>query len=68
VIGALLSTMGFDKNLPPTADQSASAVKAMYIGFLWIPIGSQLLALVLMRWYTLRREDLEPAAVEAARA
>jgi GPH family glycoside/pentoside/hexuronide:cation symporter len=68
VIGALLSTMGFDKNLPPTADQSASAVTAMYIGFLWIPIGSQLLALVLMRWYTLRREDLEPAAVEAARA
>jgi GPH family glycoside/pentoside/hexuronide:cation symporter len=68
VIGALLSSMGFDKNLAPTADQSPSAVTAMYIGFLWIPIASQLGALLLMRWYTLKREDLEPAALEGARA
>jgi Na+/melibiose symporter-like transporter len=56
VIGALLSGMGFDRGLPPAADQSASAVTAMYLGFLWIPIGAQLIALVLMQFYRLNRE------------
>ncbi len=57
VVGTLLSTMGFDKTLPPTADQSASAELAMWIGFFWIPIASQVGALVLMRFYRLSEGD-----------
>ncbi|TDJ47207.1 MAG: hypothetical protein E2O52_03430 [Gammaproteobacteria bacterium] len=48
IIGVLLSSMGFDKTLAPTADQSASAVRAMYLGFIWIPVGCQLTAVVLL--------------------
>jgi GPH family glycoside/pentoside/hexuronide:cation symporter len=61
VIGALLSGMGFDKDLPPAADQTASAVRAMWIGFLWIPIASQFAALVLMWFYRLREADFRTA-------
>jgi Na+/melibiose symporter-like transporter len=61
VIGALLSGMGFDKNLPTTADQAPSAVTAMWIGFLWIPVASQLGALVLMQFYGLREADFAPS-------
>lgn len=57
VVGALLSAMGFDKGLAPTADQPASAVQAMWVGFLWIPVGAQLAALGLMRFYRLGAED-----------
>jgi len=63
VVGALLSGMGFDRNLPPTANQSASAVQAMWIGFLWIPIASQLGALLLMQFYRLRESDFRASAV-----
>lgn len=59
VIGALLSSMGFDKNLPPTAEQSASAVQAMYLGFIWIPVICQLAAAALLRFYHLEQRDLE---------
>lgn len=59
VIGALLSAMGFDKSLAPTADQSASAVQAMVIGFVWIPLGCQLVAMGLLYGYRLERRDLE---------
>ena len=58
IIGALLSGMGFDKNLPPAADQSAGAGQAMLIGFVWIPVGTQLLAMLLLYWYRLDKEDL----------
>lgn len=58
IIGALLSGMGFDKNLPPSADQSAGADQAMLIGFVWIPVGTQLLAMLLLYWYRLDKEDL----------
>ena len=58
IIGALLSGMGFDKNLPPSADQSAGAGQAMLIGFVWIPVGTQLLAMLLLYWYRLDKEDL----------
>lgn len=61
IIGALLSAMGFDKNLDPAADQSEGARQAMIIGFVWIPAATQLLAMGLLRWYRLTREDLEPA-------
>lgn len=57
VVGALLAAMGFDKSLAPTADQASSAVQAMWVGFLWIPIASQVAALGLMRFYRLRAED-----------
>jgi GPH family glycoside/pentoside/hexuronide:cation symporter len=65
IIGALLSSMGFDKDLAPQADQSASAVEAMWIGFLWIPIASQLASLVLMSFYRLRASDFAPARAAA---
>jgi GPH family glycoside/pentoside/hexuronide:cation symporter len=58
VIGALLSAMGFDKDLPPGADQPPGAVQAMVLGFVWIPFAAQLIAMVLLRWYRLGREDL----------
>jgi GPH family glycoside/pentoside/hexuronide:cation symporter len=60
IIGALLSAMGFDKSLPPTAPQSASAVQAMYLGFVWIPVCCQLGAAALLRFYTLDEMDLRP--------
>lgn len=63
LIGALLSAMGFDKSLPPGADQSAGAGQAMLIGFVWIPVGTQLLAMLLLRWYRLEQRDLVVAAV-----
>jgi Na+/melibiose symporter-like transporter len=65
VIGALLSGMGFDRSLAPTADQSASAVRAMWIGFLWIPVASQFGALLLMQFYRLREGDFRPAATRS---
>lgn len=58
VIGALLSGMGFDKELAPAADQSAGAQQAMQIGFIWIPVGTQLLAMLLLYWYRLQQRDL----------
>jgi len=51
IIGALLSAMGFDKNLPSSADQSESAVRAMYVGFIWIPAVCQLTAAALLNFY-----------------
>jgi GPH family glycoside/pentoside/hexuronide:cation symporter len=62
IVGALLSAMGFDKDLPPTAEQSAGAKQAMVLGFVWIPLVCQVIAMVLLRWYRLRREDLADAA------
>ncbi len=61
VIGALLSSMGFDKHLPTDAPQADSAVLAMYIGFIWIPVLCQLLAASLLYWYRLSSRDLQPA-------
>jgi len=59
VIGALLSGMGFDKDLDPMQDQTPSAVRAMYIGFIWIPVACQLVAAALLRFYGLKKSDLE---------
>jgi Na+/melibiose symporter-like transporter len=59
IIGALLSAMGFDKNLGPTADQSESAVRAMYIGLIWIPVLTKLAAVGFLRFYKLKKSDLE---------
>ena len=53
LIGALFSSMGFDKTLPPEADQGAGAVRAMYLGFIWIPLVCQLGAAALLRFYRL---------------
>lgn len=59
VIGTLLTAMGFDKSLGPTADQPASAVQAMYIGFIWIPVGAHLIAASLLYFYKLDAADLD---------
>lgn len=64
VIGALLSGMGFDKDLDPMEDQTPSAVRAMYIGFIWIPIACQLAAAGLLRFYRLKKSDLEGRSEE----
>ena len=66
VIGALLSGMGFDKNLAPSADQSTGARQAMLIGFVWIPVGTQLLAMLLLSWYRLEKRDLIPSGTPHA--
>ncbi len=60
LVGALLSAMGFDKGLDPAADQPPGAQQAMVIGFVWIPVATQVLAMVLLRWYRLGREDFHP--------
>jgi len=58
IVGALLSSMGFDKELDPSADQSPGAQQAMVIGFVWIPVVTQLAAMFLLRWYRLGQDDL----------
>jgi GPH family glycoside/pentoside/hexuronide:cation symporter len=62
IVGALLSFMGFDKDLAATDDQSASAVQAVYIGYIWIPIACQIAVLVLLQFYKLTERDLAPEA------
>jgi GPH family glycoside/pentoside/hexuronide:cation symporter len=62
IVGFLLSTLGFDKNLDPTADQSASAVAAIYIGFVGIPVLCQIASIVLLRFYHLTEADLHADA------
>ncbi|MEO0574834.1 MAG: MFS transporter [Pseudomonadota bacterium] len=51
-LGALLSSMGFDKTLP-LAQQPASAELAVYIGIVWIPIAMYTLALLMLTRYKL---------------
>jgi len=59
IIGALFSSMGFDKDLPPTAEQSPSAVLAMYLGFVFIPVGMQVISITLLMFYRLTEKDLD---------
>lgn len=61
IVGALLSTLGFNKELDPTADQSASAVMAIYIGFVGIPVLCQVASILLLKFYHLSESDLQPA-------
>jgi Na+/melibiose symporter-like transporter len=58
--------MGFDKDLSPTAPQPDGARQAMVLGFVWIPLACQVISMVLLRWYRLRREDLAGRAGAAA--
>ncbi|RMF95607.1 MAG: MFS transporter [Gammaproteobacteria bacterium] len=60
IIGALLSAMGFDKTLPPTAEQPPGAVQAMYLGFIWIPVTCQLAAATLLTAWPLDPQRLRP--------
>lgn len=60
IVGALLSFMGFNKELDPIADQPASAVQAIYIGFIWIPIACQFAVVFLLQFYRLTEQDLQP--------
>jgi Na+/melibiose symporter-like transporter len=62
IVGFLLSTLGFDKELDPTADQSASAVLAIYIGFIGIPVVCQIASIILLRLYKLAEADLQQPA------
>ncbi|MEC9375313.1 MAG: MFS transporter [Pseudomonadota bacterium] len=59
IVGALLSGMGFNKELDPIADQPPSAIQAIYIGFIWIPIACQLLVVFLLQFYHLTEKDLQ---------
>jgi GPH family glycoside/pentoside/hexuronide:cation symporter len=61
IVGALLSTLGFNKELDPTADQSASAVLAIQIGFIGIPVLCQLVSIILLKFYHLQESDLAAA-------
>lgn len=62
IVGFLLSTLGFDKELDPTADQSASAVMAIYIGFIGIPVMCQVVTITLLKFYHLTEADLQSVA------
>ncbi len=59
IVGALFSSMGFDKDLPPTAEQAPSAVTAMYLGFVFIPVGMQAISIVLLLFYRLTEKELQ---------
>jgi Na+/melibiose symporter-like transporter len=61
VVGALLSGMGFDKDLDPTANQPASAVQAIYLGFIWIPIACQIAVVFLLQFYRVTERDFASA-------
>jgi GPH family glycoside/pentoside/hexuronide:cation symporter len=58
IVGFLLSTLGFDKELGPTADQSDSAVLAIYLGFVGIPVLCQIASIALLKFYHLTEQDL----------
>lgn len=62
IVGVLFSAMGFDKDLPPTAEQPPSAVTAMYLGFIWIPVGMQVISITLLKFYRLTEEQLSGEA------
>ena len=61
IVGFLLSTLGFDKNLDATADQSSSAVLAIYLGFIGIPVLCQIASIILLKFYHLTEQDLVAA-------
>jgi len=58
IVGFLLSTLGFNKELDPAADQSESAVFAIQLGFIWIPALCQLISVYLLQFYNLTEADL----------
>ena len=58
IVGVLFSSMGFDKELAPTAEQAPSAVTAMYLGFIWIPVGMQVMSITLLCFYRLTEAEL----------
>lgn len=63
IVGLLLSTMGFDKDLPKDAVQTDSAIQAMYLGFIWIPLACQMTTLFLLLFYKLDEKDLSESIV-----
>lgn len=66
MMGSLLSGMGYAAGNSGARMQSASAVNAIYISFALIPALTALVAVLLLRGYTLKEEDLrEPAEVQA---
>lgn len=62
LVGALLSTLGFDRELATKADQSASAVLAIQIGYIGVPVFCNVVSIVLLKFYRLTEADLVPAA------
>jgi GPH family glycoside/pentoside/hexuronide:cation symporter len=61
IVGALLSMLGFDKELAAKADQSDSAVLAIQIGYIWIPVACNVAAIFLLKFYHLSEQDLQKA-------
>ena len=60
IAGALLfGSKLLDVFTDPLEDQTPSAIRAMYIGFIWIPVVCQLTAAALLRFYRLKKSDLE---------
>lgn len=66
IVGFLLSTLGFDKDIGPSADQSPGAVMAIYIGFVGIPVACQIVSILLLKFYNLGEADLRSRATGAA--
>jgi Na+/melibiose symporter-like transporter len=60
IAGALLfGSKLLDVFTDPLEDQAPSAIRAMYIGFIWIPVVCHLTAAALLRFYRLKKSDLE---------
>ena len=62
IVGALLAGMGFDKELP-VDQQPESALQAIYIGYIFIPIACQAVVIFLLKFYHLTERDLAPENV-----
>ncbi len=61
IVGVLLSFMGFDKELGAEQDQPQSAIQAIYIGYILIPIACQFAVVFLLKFYNLTESDLTDA-------
>ncbi|MDP7092948.1 MAG: MFS transporter, partial [Gammaproteobacteria bacterium] len=61
IVGTLLSLLGFDRELATKADQSASAVLAIQIGYIGIPVFCNLVSISLLKFYHLTEADLSSA-------
>jgi len=68
VVGFLLSAFGFNKDIDPSADQTASATFAIYLGFVFIPVLCQVVSIVLLRFYRLTENELVGVSGRSAAA
>ena len=53
LVGGLLSAAGFNRDLPPGAEQPPSVIAAVFVGFVWVPVVIQTVVIGLLMFYRL---------------